>query len=197
MKIIINRIRIQDQTTDGQLFIDGQHICDTAEATPKLIPAGTYQISLFKCTRSKRKIPILQLDQTGYYQGNPTPRKCNRCRTIADEHEHNRLSVCDKLAQSLHIQIPYPEVVALEKRLTADVCQRLLHSLQKSHDMANCPKILPGNGVYHRYDGGIIVGRYLQPGVVIQSHPIFDRLYERIEKAISRGHEVQLVISNT
>ena len=59
-----------------------------------------------------------------------------------------------------------------------------------------CPMLKPGNGVYKRTDGSIIVGRYLAPGCL--SHPLdaFHSLYERIRKNIERGNPVQLIISS-
>lgn len=84
MKIIINRICVKELSTDGVLYIDGQRICDTTEATAKLLPEGTYQISVFKCTKSKRQIPLIQLDGNQYYNGTPIPLKCERCAALAD-----------------------------------------------------------------------------------------------------------------
>ena len=57
-----------------------------------------------------------------------------------------------------------------------------------------CPMLKPGNGVCHRADGSIILGTRVIPGSL--KHPLkaFEPLAERIRKAISRGHEVTLVI---
>lgn len=197
MKIIINRIRIRELTTDGVLYIDGQRICDTTEATPTLLPAGTYVITVFKCTKSKRQIPLIQLDGSHqYYKGKPIPPKCARCAALANECDQLRVSEYGKLQYAMEQGLPYPEVTAMEKALAAETQKEMQAAISRSHDAANCPKILPGNGVFNRTDGNIIVGIYLQPGVVLRSRPIFDRLYDRIEKAISRGHQVELIIYN-
>lgn len=58
-----------------------------------------------------------------------------------------------------------------------------------------CPMLRWGNGAYNRTDGAILIGEYYLPGIVIHSRQIFDRLYERIEKSISRGNQVWLIIS--
>ena len=61
--------------------------------------------------------------------------------------------------------------------------------------MPFCPQIKAGNSAWHETDGGIIVGQYLQPGVVIKSRPMFEAIYERIRKNIKRGNEVKIIIT--
>ena len=58
-----------------------------------------------------------------------------------------------------------------------------------------CPMLCPGNGVYHRKDGSILVGEYLVPGCLKHSRFTFDNLYDRIRKNLQRGKEVTLTIS--
>ena len=58
-----------------------------------------------------------------------------------------------------------------------------------------CPMLKPGNGVYHREDGSILVGEYLVPGCLKHSRFTFDNLYDRIRKNLERGKEVTLTIS--
>ena len=57
-----------------------------------------------------------------------------------------------------------------------------------------CPMLKPGNGVYNRKDGSIIVGEYLVPGCLKHSRFTFDNLYDRIRKNLERGNEVTLTI---
>ena len=57
-----------------------------------------------------------------------------------------------------------------------------------------CPMLKPGNGVYNRTDGAIIVGEYLVPGCLKHSRFTFDNLYDRIRKNIERGKAVTLTI---
>ena len=57
-----------------------------------------------------------------------------------------------------------------------------------------CPMLKPGNGVYHRKDGSILVGEYLVPGCLKHSRFTFDNLYDRIRKNLQRGKEVTLTI---
>ena len=58
-----------------------------------------------------------------------------------------------------------------------------------------CPMLKPGNGVYNRKDGSILVGEYLVPGCLKHSRFTFDNLYDRIRKNLERGKEVTLTIS--
>ena len=57
-----------------------------------------------------------------------------------------------------------------------------------------CPMLCPGNGVYNRTDGAIIVGEFLVPGCLKHSRFTFDNLYDRIRKNLQRGKEVTLTI---
>ena len=59
-----------------------------------------------------------------------------------------------------------------------------------------CPQIKPGNGVYGRRDGSIIVGSRALFGCIISPRSAFDLLYERIRKNIERGKCVSLKISD-
>lgn len=59
-----------------------------------------------------------------------------------------------------------------------------------------CSQLCPGNGVYNRTDGAIIVGKYLTPGCLVHPKTTFDNLFERIRKNIERGNEVNLIISS-
>lgn len=47
-----------------------------------------------------------------------------------------------------------------------------------------------GNGVHGRSDGSIIVGERVVFGTIIHSTAVFDKLYERVKKAVQRGNEV-------
>lgn len=57
-----------------------------------------------------------------------------------------------------------------------------------------CPMLKPGNGVYNRLDGSICVGQYNCLNSLIHPRDIFDALYERIRKSISRGNKVILCV---
>ena len=61
--------------------------------------------------------------------------------------------------------------------------------------LLSCPQLCPGNGVYNRTDGAIIVGRYLAPGCLSHPKTTFDNLFERIRKNAERGNKVTLSIT--
>lgn len=197
MTIIINRTISNSSVTDGDLLIDSQHICHTTEATPHLLPEGTYSIQLHKCIRSKRRIPLIQLFEAEHYcNGRPTQRKCAHCTAFTQKIEEQHIAHYKQLQQAIDSRLPERKLQALARSLESQMQQEVQRLIQQSPQAGCCPMILPGNGAYHRHDGSILVGQRLQSGIVLHSRPIFDRLYERIEKAISRGHQVLLVIYN-
>ena len=57
-----------------------------------------------------------------------------------------------------------------------------------------CHMLCPGNGVYNRTDGTIILGTYLVPGCLTHPKEAFDEFYQRIRKSIERGHNLTLTI---
>ena len=75
-------------------------------------------------------------------------------------------------------------------------CPKLKFVCSNSTLPCYCPQIKPGNGVHDRHDGSIIVGHYNCLGSIIKPRDIFDALYERIRKSISRGNVVSLIIKD-
>ena len=55
--------------------------------------------------------------------------------------------------------------------------------------------LVHGNGIYGKRDGRILIGLYLFPGCVKHSRILFMQLYNRINIALRRGHEVTLTIT--
>lgn len=144
MNIELRRIRHRPETIDGQIWIDGMRVCDSAENNKFALAPGTYPITLVKCHQHSRKMPVIQV------QG------CSLCQE----------------------------------------CKKLPYVGNNSTMPMICSMLKPGNGVYNRTDGSIIVGKHLAPGCL--SHPLeaFHSLYERIRKNIERGNPVQLIISS-
>lgn len=154
MNIELRRIRHKPQTFDGQIWIDGQRICDCAENANHCIPEGTYQVIVHKCAFHSRKMPLIILS-TDYQP------PCSDC-------SH---SGCVGINSTPH----------------------------KGGDgggLLFCPMIKPGNGVFNRTDGSIIVGRCLAPGCLTHPKDAFNALYERIRKNAERGSEITLSIQN-
>ena len=75
-----------------------------------------------------------------------------------------------------------------------DLCPKLSFVCMNSTLPCYCPMLKPGNGVHNRLDGCIVLGVYNCVGSIIRPKSIFDALYERIRKSLSRGHEVKLSI---
>ena len=85
-----------------------------------------------------------------------------------------------------------PETWNLKQRCAE--CKRLPFVCNNTTLPCWCPQIKPGNGVHKRLDGSIIVGVYNCLGSIIKPRDIFDALYERIRKSISRGNKVILCV---
>lgn len=75
-----------------------------------------------------------------------------------------------------------------------ETCPKLSYVGNNSTMPMICPMLKPGNGVYNRTDGSIIVGKYLAPGCLSHPKQAFDMLYERIRKNLERGNVVTLQI---
>ena len=148
MHIHITRHRQKPETIDGQLSIDGIHICDCAENAHTALPPGTYPIAIVPCRQYARKMPIL------------SPVINNQSSVI---------SICS----------------SCPRRLSVGINTKL---------PCVCPMLKPGNGVYHREDGSIIVGEYLVPGCLKHPKTAFANLFERIRKSAERGHAITLTI---
>lgn len=78
MIIKIVRYRKKTDTIDGQLYIEGYHICDTAENAKSAIKEGEYQISITKCKQYSRKMPVVLIKGD---IPSPTP-KCDCCKKL-------------------------------------------------------------------------------------------------------------------
>lgn len=73
-------------------------------------------------------------------------------------------------------------------------CPKLRYVYNNTTLPCYCPMLKPGNGVHNRLDGSILVGRYNGLGCLVHPKEVFDPLYERIRKSISRGNQVKLII---
>ena len=194
MEIIINRIRKKELTTDGILSIDRLHICETAEATPTMLPSGKYRISIFKCPKDKRNIPIVLFGDNTHDTCSPFSDKCKCCTDTAEAHLKIRMQEYETLERCRFKEEQHEEIHRFESEVVKASRLRHIEIEASIGNKCYCPRILPGNGVYNRTDGAILIGRYLAPGILTQSREYFDRLHDRIEKTLARGKEVWLVI---
>lgn len=67
MNIILKRIRHQPQAIDGQIWIEGQKVCDCAENAHHCLPPGRYEIELVKSKKYGRKMPSFIRFGNGVY----------------------------------------------------------------------------------------------------------------------------------
>lgn len=190
MEIKIYRIRKREYTTDGILSIDRLHICETAEATQTMLPSGKYRVSILKCPDDKRNIPIIQIDAKDSF---PSAR-CKCCTEKTEAHIKIRMEEYETLERCCFKEEQREEIRSYEYAVVSESRQRHIEVDASVGNCCYCPRILPGNGVYNRTDGAILIGRYLIPGILTKSRDVFDRLYNRIEKTLARNKEVWLII---
>ena len=87
------------------------------------------------------------------------------------------------------------KMICLNANSPCDLCPKLKFVCNNTTLPCYCPQIKPGNGVYNRLDGSILVGVYNCLGSNIHPKATFDSLYERIRKSLSRGNQVTLMIN--
>ena len=128
------------------------------------------------------------------------------------EYTHGRLSIdgnhiCDTLENSTSC-VPAGEyaitllkckqysrkMLCLNPSAPCLLCPKLRFVCMNSSLPCYCPQIKPGNGVHDRHDGSILVGQYNCLNSLIHPKTVFDALYERIRKSISRGNKVILCV---
>lgn len=187
MNISIVRYRLNTESIDGRLYIDGQHICDTAENAEIHILVVTYPVAATKCQVRKRNIPVINLHKS-------ICRDCEACSLVAEKNEKASM----KLINAIHHVMEKGKAEGKPEEVYKEEAIALEASLPKhapKDPMPFCPQIKAGNSAWKKTDEAIIVGQYLQPGVVIKSRPFFDALYERIRKNIDRESEVTITIT--
>ena len=83
---------------------------------------------------------------------------------------------------------------SLPKSNECDLCEQKEYVSINTNLPSYCPMLKAGNGAYNRTDGSIIVGEYVAPGCLI--HPViyFEKIFERIRKALSRNSECRIII---
>ena len=99
---------------------------------------------------------------------------------------------CKQYARKMPLAFPHPS--SLNPQPSCDLCPKLKFVCMNSTLPCYCPMLKPGNGVHNRLDGSILVGQYNCLNSLIHPKTVFDALYERIRKSISRGNKVTLII---
>lgn len=175
MNITIKRHQKSPDFIVGQLLIDGEHICHTLENPNSCLPAGSYPITLLKCKQYKRKMLVLS----------PVEGLCLEGTT-----RETSVTGGEALGQRTESKI------WLEASTRCDHCPKLEFVCHNTTMPIYCPMLKPGNGVYNRLDGSILVGDCEVPGCILHPRTTFEALYQRIRKSIERGNQVVLTIKN-
>jgi len=107
---------------------------------------------------------------------------CDGTLSINGEH------VCDTAEHSQHRVPAGTYSIAL--------CKSKTHG-RKVPILVEAPSfcLVHGNSIYGKRDGRILVGLHIIPGWLKHSNILFMLLYDRINKALRRGHEVKLIIT--
>src|SRR5574344_146390 len=187
MIITIKRTRTEEKTTDGILFINDKKICHTAEATPYRLPGGLYRITIARCARDHRNVPMI----TNLYEA-----RCKTCCRLAEERERLQCKMYKALENAIDDGMKGPELIIHEHELEEHLqgqLEVLNHSRGKER-LRPCSRLTNGAGVYHQTDAAILVGTHILPGIVLNSRRTFDKLNARIAKASDRGQKITLVI---
>lgn len=169
MNIELLRIRHRAATIDGQIRIDGRKVCDCAENAHHCLPAGTYRIVIMPCRLHARKMPVVS-------------------KSVSDSVGDSAIAIAKN---------PSPNAIAnanANANSLCSSCHRGPYIGINTSMSRKCVQLCPGNGVYNRTDGSIIVGEYLVPGCLKHSRAAFANLYDRIRKNIERGRDITLTI---
>lgn len=86
------------------------------------------------------------------------------------------------------------KMICLNPHPPCSKCPKLKFVCNNTTLPCYCPMLKPGNGVHGRLDGSILVGEYQCLNSIIHPKKVFDTLYQRIRKSISRGNIVTLTI---
>lgn len=87
MEIKLIRITHSGEAIDGQLYVDGQLLCDTVENEAGALPAGNYQIVRHFCEQYERHIPLIVGKGTpspSIHHPSPSGPPCSRCTKIPE-----------------------------------------------------------------------------------------------------------------
>ena len=86
------------------------------------------------------------------------------------------------------------KMICLNPHPPCSKCKKLPFVCMNSTLPCYCPMLKPGNGIHARFDGSIIIGEYQCLNSIIHPKKVFDTLYQRIRKSISRGNKVILCV---
>lgn len=180
MKIILQRIYIRGEITEGRLTIDGCTLCDTLENSGSCLPVGSYPLSIIKCKLYARQILCVAQPSTDLSRPKKAP-------------------ATDQTVEP--VKKPKKGVTKASVAACTSCC-RLDFAGSNTRLPRFCPQIKVGNGIHNRLDGSILVGSLTDPndptrnchGCLLHPQAAFDSLFDRIRMSVNRGHEIELII---
>ena len=192
MKIILQRIYIRGEITEGRLTIDGCCLCDTLENSGSCLPAGSYPLSIIPCKLYARQMLCVTQPPTDLSRPKKGPA------TDQAKRPANGPAKGPKKDQAVEpAKRPKKASVA-----ACTSCCRLDFVGANTRLPRFCPQIKAGNGIHNRWDGSILVGSLTDPndptrnchGCLLHPQAAFDNLFDRIRMSVNRGHEIELII---
>jgi len=195
MKAYVFRERHERGAVMGSLYVEKEiageenelaKVCGTVEREADCLPVGKYRICLGRCKYRNRKMPFLlplaEGEQLDAVQGMQLDAALGKQQDAA-------------LGGQQDAAPGEPDATQ------CDLCCKLRHQ-HEFGDTAGftslpCAMVQPGNGPFTMGKGSVLVGEACAPGFVLDSQRLFTTLYERVKKAIWRGHEVTVEIAST
>ena len=192
MKIILQRIYIRGEITEGRLTIDGCCLCDTLENSGSCLPAGSYPLSIIPCKLYARQ--MLCVTQP------PTDQARPKKGPATDQAKRPANGPAKGPTKDQAVEPAKRPTKASVAACTS--CCRLDFVGANTRLPRFCPQIKAGNGIHNRWDGSILVGSLTDPndptrnchGCLLHPQAAFDNLFDRIRMSVNRGHEIELII---
>ena len=158
MKIILQRIYIRGEITEGRLTIDGWCLCDTLENSGSCLPAGSYSLSIIPCKLYARQMICVTQPPTDLSR----PKKGQATdQTKRPANGSAKGPATDQTVEPA--KRPTKASVA-----ACTNCCRLDFVGANTRLPRFCPQIKAGNGIHNRWDGSILVGSLTDPNVSIR-----------------------------
>ena len=192
MKIILQRIYIRGEITEGRLTIDGCCLCDTLENSGSCLPAGSYPLSIIPCKLYARQMLCVTQPPTDLSRPKKGP--------ATDQAKRPANGPAKGPATDQTVEPTKGPTKASVAACTS--CCRLDFVGANTRLPRFCPQIKAGNGIHNRWDGSILVGSLTDPndptrnchGCLLHPQAAFDNLFDRIRMSVNRGHEIELII---
>lgn len=192
MKIILQRIYIRGEITEGRLTIDGCCLCDTLENSGSCLPASSYPLSIIPCKLYARQMLCVTQPPTDLSRPKKGPATDQTVEPAKGPKKDQAVETAKRPKKG----------VTKASAAACTSCCRLDFVGANTRLPRFCPQIKAGNGIHNRWDGSILVGSLTDPndptrnchGCLLHPQAAFDNLFDRIRMSVNRGHEIELII---